>query len=113
VLIDKKTPQSDARAKALMANGAQLTGIPGMKEPIRMWSMSGMVTRTDVPAATLWLINASNGMPDDPSPDSGEVIQLPQLRTEAGRQALASLKPGDLANTVWTHQTAIKVTIIR
>jgi hypothetical protein len=113
VMIEKKTAQSDARAKALMAKGAQLTGIPGMKEPIRMWSMSGMVTRADVPAATLWLINASNGRPEDPSPDSGEVIQLPQLRTEAGRKSLASLAPGDLVNTVWTHQTAIKVTIIR
>ena len=113
VLIDKKTPQSEARGKALMAKGAQLTGIPGMKEPIRMWSMSGMVTKTDVPSGTLWLINASNGLPEMPSPDSGEVIQLPPIRTDAGRTALASLKPGDLATTVWTHQTAIKVTIIR
>jgi DNA-directed RNA polymerase subunit H (RpoH/RPB5) len=112
-MIAKKTAETDARAKAIMAKGARLTGIPGMQEPIRMWSMSGMVTRTDVPAATLWLINASNGRPDEPSPDSGEVIQLPQIQTQAGRQALASLKPGDLVNTVWTHQTAIKVTIIR
>lgn len=72
-----------------------------------------MVTRVDVPAATLYLINASNGRPEEPSPDSGEVIQLPQVQTAAGRQALASLKPGDLVNTVWTHQTAIKATIIR
>jgi hypothetical protein len=112
-MIAKKTPASDARAQAIIAKGARLTGIPGMQEPIRMWSMSGMVTRVDVPAATLWLINASNGRPDEPSPDSGEVIQLPQVQTDAGRQALASLKPGDLVNTVWTHQTAIKVTIIR
>jgi hypothetical protein len=112
-MIAPKTAQSDARAKAIMAKGARLTGIPGMQEPIRMWSMSGMVTRVDAPAATLWLINASNGRPDEPSPDSGEVIQLPQVQTDAGRQALASLKPGDLVNTVWTHQTAIKVTIIR
>jgi hypothetical protein len=113
VMIAKKTAASEARGKALIAKGAQLTGIPGAREPIRMWSMSGMVTRVDAPAATLWLINASNGRPDEPSPDSGEVIQLPQVRTDAGRQALASLRPGDLVDTVWTHQTAIKVTIIR
>jgi hypothetical protein len=112
-MIAKKTAESDARAKAMMAKGARLTGIPGAQEPIRMWSMSGMVTRVDVPAATLYLINASNGRPEEPSPDSGEVIQLPQVQTAAGRQALASLKPGDLVNTVWTHQTAIKATIIR
>ena len=97
----------------MIAKGAQLTGIPGAREPIRMWSMSGMVTKTDVPAATLWLINASNGRPEEPSPNSGEVIQLPQVQTAAGRQALASLSPGDLVTTVWTWQTAIKVTIIR
>ena len=113
VLIAKQSPQVEARAKALLAKGAQLTGIPGAREPIRMWSMSGMVTKTDVPAATLWLINASNGRPEEPSPNSGEVIQLPQIQTAAGRQALASLAPGDLVTTVWTWQTAIKVTIIR
>jgi hypothetical protein len=113
VLIAKQSPAVEARSKALIAKGAQLTGIPGAREPIRMWSMSGMVTKTDVPAATLWLINASNGRPEEPSPNSGEVIQLPQVQTAAGRQALASLAPGDLVTTVWTWQTAIKVTIIR
>ncbi len=111
--IGKKTPESEARAKAMIAKGATLTGIPGAKEPIRMWSMSGMVTQVDAPRATLYLVNASNGMPEDPSPDSGEVIQLPQVQTKAGRDQLAMLKPGDYATTVWTHQTAIKVAIIR
>ena len=113
VYVAKKTPESEARAKAYMAKGAQLTGIPGMKEPIRMWSMSGMVTKADPASGSLWLINASNGRPEDPAPDSGEVIQLPQMQTQAGRAALASFAPGDLAMTVWTWQTAIKVTIIR
>jgi len=113
VLIDKKTPASEARGKALMAQGAQLTGIPGMREPIRMWSMDGMVSKIDPASATLWLINATAGFPEEKAPDSGEVIQLPQLRTEAGRKSLAALKVGDTATTVWTHQTAIKVTIIR
>ena len=112
-LIAKKTPQSEAQAKAMLAKGARLTGIPGAQEPIRMWSMSGMVTRVEPASGGLFLINASNGRPEDPSPDSGEVIQLPQIQSAAGRQALATLKPGDQVVTVWTHQTAIKVTIIR
>jgi hypothetical protein len=111
--ITKKSPEAEAKAKAMIAKGATLTGIPGAKEPIRMWSMSGMVTHADQQHATLYLVNASNGLPEEPSPDSGEVIQLPQVQTPAGRQALASLKPGDYATTVWTHQTAIKVTIVR
>jgi hypothetical protein len=112
-LIAKKTPESENKAKAMMAKGARLTGIPGAQEPIRMWSMSGMVTKVDPASGGLWIINASNGRPEDPSPDSGEVITLPQVKSAAGRQALASLKPGDQVMTVWTHQTAIVVTIIR
>jgi hypothetical protein len=113
VMIAKKSPEAEARAKALIAKGAQLTGIPDAREPIRMWSMSGMVTRVDPASGGLWLVNASNGRPEDPSPDSGEIIQVPQVKTTAGLQSLASLQPGNYATTVWTWQTAIKVTVIR
>ncbi|WP_428686006.1 hypothetical protein [Reyranella sp.] len=113
VLIAKKSPQTDAQAKALIDKGAQLTGIPGAREPIRMWSMSGMVTQVSPSNGGLSIINASNGRPEEPSPNSGEVITLPQIQTEAGKQALGMLKPGDIVTTVWTHQTAIAVKIIR
>jgi len=112
-LIAPKTPQSEAQAKQMLAQGARLQGIPGAQEPIRLWSMSGMVTKVDPATSTLWLINASGGRPDEPSPDSGEVIQLPPVQSAAGRQALAGIKPGDLVTTVWSQQTAIKATIIR
>src|SRR5215475_8164897 len=91
-LIAPKTPQSEAQAKQMLAQGARLQGIPGAQEPIRLWSMSGMVTKVDPATSTLWLINASGGRPDEPSPDSGEVIQLPPVQSAAGRQALASIK---------------------
>lgn len=113
VMIAKKSPQTDAQAKALLDKGAQLTGIPGAREPIRMWSMSGMVTQVSPSNGALSIINASNGRPEEPSPNSGEVITLPQIQTAAGKQALGTLKPGDIVNTVWTHQTAIVVKIIR
>lgn len=113
VLIAKKSPQTDAQAKSLIDKGAQLTGIPGAREPIRMWSMSGMVTQVSPASGGLSIINASNGRPEEPSPNSGEVITLPQIQTAAGKQALGTLKPGDIVNTVWTHQTAIVVKIIR
>jgi hypothetical protein len=112
-LIAKKTPESEARGKAMVAKGARLTGIPGAQQTIRLWSMSGMVTRVDPATASLFVINASNGAPEDPSPDSGEVIQMPQVRSEAGRKALAMLKPGDQVTTVWSQQTAIQVTVVR
>jgi len=112
-MIAKKTPQSEAQAKALLAQGARLEGIPGAQERIKLWSMSGMVTRIDAPSGTIFIINASNGRPEDPSPDSGEVIQMPPVQSAAGKQALQTLKPGDLVTTVWSQQTAIKATIIR
>jgi len=113
VMIAKKSPQTDAQAKALMDKGARLTGIPGAQEPIRMWSMSGMVTQVNPANGSLSLINASNGRPEEPTPNSGEVISMPLVQTAAGKTALNSIKPGDIVTTVWTHQTAIAVKIIR
>jgi hypothetical protein len=73
--------------------------------------MDGMVTKVD--GATIYLINASGGKPDEPSPDSGEVIQLPVAQSAPGQAAAKSAKPGDLLITVWSQQTAIKATVIR
>jgi hypothetical protein len=112
-MIAKKTAETDASAKAMLAKGARLQGIPGAQEPIGLWRMDGMVTRVDPAAYTIYLINASGGKPDEPAPDSGEVIQLPVIQTAAGRAAFASVQPGDQLVTVWSQQTAIKATIIR
>jgi hypothetical protein len=110
-MIAPKSAQNDAQAKAMLAKGARLQGIPGMQEPIKLWRMDGMVTKVD--GATIYLINASGGKPEEPAPDSGEVIQLPVAQSAAGQAAAKSAKPGDLLITVWSQQTAIKATIIR
>ena len=112
-LIAKQSPAVTARAKAMMAQGARIEGIPGAQERIRLWSMDGMCTRVDSAASTVYLINASGGEPDKPSPDSGEVIQMPQIVSPAGKAALATIKPGDKITTVFSVQTALKATIIR
>jgi hypothetical protein len=112
-LIAKKTPETEAQAKAMLARGARLQGIPGAQEPIKLWSMSGMCTRLDPASGSIFIINASNGRPEEPSPDSGEVIQMPTVQSAPGKAALAGLKVGDQVMTVWSQQTAIKATIIR
>lgn len=112
-LIAKKTPDSVARGKAMMAKGARLQGIPDAQQRIRLWNMDGMVTKVDPATNTIFLINASGGEPDKPSPNSGEVIQMPQVVTDAGKAALRTLQPGDVVTTVFSQQTAIKATIIR
>ena len=112
-LIAKKTPATSARATAMKAQNARLTGIPGAQERIILWQMDGMTTKVDKATNTIFLINASGGEPDKPSPNSGEVIQMPQVVTAQGKAALASIGPGEQLVTVWSRQTAIKVTIIR
>ena len=61
-----------------------------MQEPIKLWRMDGMVTKVD--GATIFLINASGGKPDEPAPDSGEVIQLPTAQTANGQAAVKSVR---------------------
>lgn len=112
-MIAKKSAQADTAAKAMLAKGARLQGIPGAQEPIKLWRMDGMVTKVDPAANTIYLINASAGLPEEPAPDSGEVIQLPIVRSAAGVSAVKAVKPGDELITVWSQQTAIKATIIR
>ena len=110
-MVAPKTPQNDTTAKAMLAKGARLQGIPGMQEPIRLWRMDGMVTKVD--GNTVFLMNASGGKPEEPAPDSGEVIQMPPVQTAAGQAAVKNVKVGDQVITVWSQQTAIKATIIR
>ena len=112
-MIAKKTPETMARAKSMMAQGARIEGIPGSQERIRLWEMDGMCTKVDLATNTVYLINASGGEPDRPAPDSGEVIQMPQIVSPAGKAALQSIKVGDTIVTVYSVQTALKATIIR
>jgi hypothetical protein len=112
-LVAKKTPQTTAQAKAMLAQGARLQGIPGAQQRIRLWNMDGMVTKVDLPSNTVFLINASGGKPDEPAPDSGEVIQLPRIITDKGKAALQTIKVGDQITTVFSQQTALDATIIR
>ena len=46
-MVVPKTAPNDAQAKAMLAKGARLQGIPGMQEPIKLWRMDGMVTKVD------------------------------------------------------------------
>jgi hypothetical protein len=110
-MIAPKTAPNDAKAKAMLAKGARLQGIPGMQEPIKLWRMDGMVTKVD--GNTIYLINASGGRPEEPAPDSGEVVQLPVVQSPGGQAAVKSVKVGDQVITVWSQQTAIKATVIR
>jgi hypothetical protein len=102
-LVAKTTPQVSAQAKAMVARGARAEGFPGSEQQIRLFEMSGLVIRLDQTAYTIEMVN----------PNSGEVVRAPQIITENGLAALRTLKPGDLVTTVFSVETALKVTIIR
>ncbi len=112
-LLAKTTPEVNAHADAMVAQGARIEGIPGSEHKVRLFKMQGMVTKVDPANSLVYIINASSGEPDKPAPDSGEVIQLPPIQTDAGKAALATLKPGDKITAVYNVQTARNITIIR
>ena len=87
----------------MVASGARAEGLPDSEQQIRLMEQSGMVVKTDLTLYTIDIVN----------PSSGEVLQTPQIRTEEGLAALRTLKPGDPVTTVFSIQTAIKITVVR
>jgi hypothetical protein len=112
-LIAPNNPANMAQATSMKAQGARIEGIPGAQPAIRLWEMDGMITKVDPANSQIFLIYKSGGEPDKPSPNSGEVIQMPQIVSPAGKAAMASLKPGDQVVCVYSQQTALNVKIIR
>ena len=112
-LIAKQTPQTTAQGKQMVAQGAYLAGIPGARQRINLWMMEGMVTKVDPATNTIYLINATGNQTDEPPPNPGEVIQMPQITTANGKAAFATIKPGEMVTCVFSQQTAIDATIIR
>ena len=112
-LIAPMSAETMGQAAAMKAKGAKIEGVPGSAPAIKLWEMDGMVTKIDPANSQIFLIYKSGGEPDRPAPNAGEVIQLPRVVSDAGKAAMASFKPGDDIVTVWSQQTALKVTIIR
>ncbi len=110
-LIAPTTPAVTARAEAMTTQGARIDDIPGARERLRLWSMAGTCTTVDLSTSTVSLIGGSGGEPGKPSRDRGEVVPIPRIVTEAGKAALKTIKPGTPITTVYSVQTAFKVTI--
>ena len=102
-MVAQTTPAISAKARAMVASGARAEGLPDSEQQIRLMEQSGMVVKTDLTLYTIDIVN----------PSSGEVLQTPQIRTEEGLAALRTLKPGDPVTTVFSIQTAIKITVVR
>ncbi len=112
-LIAPMSAETMGQAAAMKAKGAKIEGVPGSAPAIKLWEMDGMITKVDPAQSQIFLIYKSGGEPDRPAPNAGEVIQMPRIVSDAGKAAMAGLKPGMDVVTVWSQQTALKVTIIR
>lgn len=112
-MIEKGSPSTLAKAKALVAHGGRFEGYPGSINQAKLFLMEGTITRLDPQTYTMWIVFASGGEPDKGVPATGEVVQLPQVRSPEGQAAFATLKPGDLVDTVFSVQTAVRIHIIR
>jgi hypothetical protein len=112
-LIAPASPAAMQQAASMKQIGARIEGVPGSKPVMRLWEMDGMVTKVDPANSQFYIIYKSGGEPDRPAPNAGEVIQLPRVVSDAGKAAMATLKPGDDVVTVWSQQTALNVKIIR
>jgi hypothetical protein len=112
-LIAPMSPAAMQQAASMKQIGARIEGVPGSRPVMRLWEMDGMVTKVDPANSQFYVIYKSGGEPDRPAPNAGEVIQLPRVVTDAGKAAMAGLKPGDDVVTVWSQQTALNVKIIR
>ena len=112
-LVAKASPSGLARAKAMVASGARIAGIPGTEHQIRLFTMEGTIVKVDPVHFTIAVVNATGGDPDKGVPAAGEVVQLPQILSPEGQAAFKTLKPGDHVVTVFSVQTALKIKIIR
>ena len=69
----------------------------------RLWSLSGMVVRTDMAAKKVDIVD----------PSSGEIFRSPWIKTPEGQAELAKFKPGDMVTMVFSERSAFEITPVR
>ena len=101
-LVAKTTPEMTELAQDMLKDPARAPGIPGTKMRAKLWSMQGMVVRTDLPAKKVEIV-ASDGM----------VLLSPWIKTPEGMAELEKFKPGDMVTMVFSERSAFEITPVR
>jgi hypothetical protein len=101
-LVAKSTPEMTEMAQDMLKDPARAPGIPGTKMRAKLWSMQGMVVRTDLPAKKVEIV-ASDGM----------VLLSPWIKTPEGMAELEKFKPGDMVTMVFSERSAFEITPVR
>ena len=69
----------------------------------RLWSLEGMVVRTDMAARKVEIVD----------PNGGGIIRSPWIKTSEGRFELEKHKPGDIVTMVFSKRSAFEITPVR
>jgi hypothetical protein len=101
-LVAKTTREMTEMAQDMLKDPARAPGIPGTKMRAKLWSMQGMVVRTDLPAKKVEIV-ASDGM----------VLLSPWIKTPEGMAELEKFKPGDMVTMVFSERSAYEITPVR
>ena len=102
-LVAKTTPEMTEMARSILSDPARAPGLPGTQMRARLWSLSGMVVRTDMAAKKVEIVD----------PSSGEIIRSPWIKTPEGQAELAKFKPGDMVTMVFSERSAFEITPVR
>jgi hypothetical protein len=102
-LVAKTTPEMTEMARAILSDPARAPGLPGTEMRARLWSLSGMVVRTDMEAKKVEIVD----------PNSGEIIRSPWIKTPEGQAELAKFQPGDMVTMVFSERSAFEITPVR
>jgi hypothetical protein len=102
-LVAKTTPEMTEMARAIMSDPARAPGLPGTEMRARLWSLSGMVVRTDMAAKKVDIVD----------PNSGEIFRSPWIKTPEGQAELEKFRPGDMVTMVFSERSAFEITPVR
>ena len=60
-LVAKTTPEMTEMARSILSDPARAPGLPGTQMRARLWSLSGMVVRTDMAAKKVEIVDPNSG----------------------------------------------------
>lgn len=102
-LVAKTTPEVTEMARELVRDPARSPGLPGTQMRARLWSLEGIVVRTDLAARKVEIID----------PNGGGIIRSPWIKTPEGLFELEKLKPGDMVTMVFSERSAFEIRPVR
>jgi hypothetical protein len=102
-LVAKTTPEMTEMAREMLKDPARAPGIPGTRMRAKLWSMQGMVVRTDLPAKKVEIVDSDGGM----------ILRSPWVKTPEGLAELEKFKPGDMVILVFSERSAFEITPVR